>query len=87
MQGVMPRNADFQQNLCAAISGFSLHAAVRCKADDRQAREPLCRYITHPALAKEHVHANATGQVVPQESEPRRPPRAMRAVCTIARCG
>ena len=83
----MPRESDFKQHLCADIDGFSLHAAVRCAADDRQALEQLCRYITHPALAKEHVHANATGQVVPQESEPRRPPHARRAVRTIARCG
>jgi hypothetical protein len=30
------------------IDGFSLHAAVRCGADDRQALEQLCRYITRP---------------------------------------
>ena len=60
----MPRDADFKQNLCAAISGLSLHAAVRCKADDRQALEPLCRTITRPALANERVQANAAGQVV-----------------------
>jgi len=46
----MPRDADFKQTLCADIQGFSLHAAVRCSADDRQALEQLCRYITHPAL-------------------------------------
>jgi len=33
------------------IDGFGLHAAVRCGADDRQALEQLCRYITRPALA------------------------------------
>ena len=41
--------------LCAAIDGFSLHAAVRCGADDRQALVQLCRYITRPALANERV--------------------------------
>ncbi len=35
----MPRDADFKQPLCADISGFSLHVAVRCGADDRQAPE------------------------------------------------
>jgi hypothetical protein len=45
VQGVMPRDADFMQQLCADIDGFSLHAAVRCGADDRQALEQLCRYI------------------------------------------
>jgi Putative transposase len=39
VQGVMPRDADFKQTLCADINGFSLHAAVRCGADDRQALE------------------------------------------------
>ena len=53
------------QPLCADIDGFSLHAAVRCAADDRQALEQLCRYITRPALAHERVQTNAAGQVVP----------------------
>ena len=49
--------------MCADIDGFSLHAAVRCAANDRQALEQLCRYITRPALANERVQTNA-GQVV-----------------------
>ena len=31
VQGVMPRDAGFEQALCANIQGFSLHAAVRCR--------------------------------------------------------
>jgi len=64
LQGAMPRDADFKQSLCADIDGFSLHAAVRCGAEDRQALEQLCRYITRPALANERVQTNAAGQVV-----------------------
>ncbi len=64
VHGVMPRDADFNQHLCADIDGFSLHAAVRCGPDDRQALEQLCRYITRPALANERVQTNAAGQVV-----------------------
>ena len=48
LQGVMPRDAGFEQALCANLNGFSLHAAVRCAADDRKALEQLCRYITRP---------------------------------------
>ena len=48
VQGVMPRAANFKQTLYADIDGFSLHAAVRCGADDRRALEQLCRYITRP---------------------------------------
>jgi len=64
VQGAMPRDGDFKQTLCANIQVFSLHAAMRCGADDRQALEQLCRYITRPALAKERVQTNAAGQVV-----------------------
>ncbi len=64
VQGAMPREMDFKQMLCADIDGFSLHAAVRCRADDRQGLEQLCRYITRPALANERVQTNAAGQVV-----------------------
>ena len=37
---------------------------MRCAADDRQALEQLCRYLTRPALADERVQCNAAGQVV-----------------------
>ena len=60
----MPRETDFKQTRCADIDGFSLHAAVRCGADDRQALEQLWRYVTRPALANERVQTNAAGQVV-----------------------
>ncbi len=64
VQGAMPRETDLKQTLCADIDSFSLHAAVRCAADNRQALEQLCRYITRPALANERVQTNAAGQVV-----------------------
>lgn len=64
MQGTVPRDAGFEQNLCADMQGFSLHAAVRCSAEDRQALEQLCRYITRPALADERVQTNAADQLV-----------------------
>ena len=64
LQGAISREKDFKQALCADSNGFSLHAAVRCTADDRQVLEQLCRYITCPALANERVQTNAAGQVV-----------------------
>ena len=54
----MPRQAGVSQNLCADIDGFSLHAAVRCDAEDRKSLEQLCRYITRPALANDRVQRN-----------------------------
>jgi len=64
LHGAMPRQAGFDQGLCADIDGFSLPAAVRGAADDRKALAQLCRYITRPALANERVQCNAAGQVV-----------------------
>ncbi len=64
VQDAMPRQRDFKQTLCADVDGFSLHAAVRSGADDWQALEQLCRYITRPAVANERVQTNAAGQVV-----------------------
>jgi ribosomal protein S27E len=52
--------------LCANAHGFSLHAAVRCGADQRKQLEHLCRYITRPAIANERLKRNAAGQVVLQ---------------------
>jgi hypothetical protein len=50
--------------LCADAHGFSLHAAVRCAAHQRQELERLCRYITRPAIANERLSCN--GKVVLQ---------------------
>jgi Putative transposase len=64
LQGSIPIDTDFEQPLCADISGFTLQAAVSCAADDRQALEQSRRHITRPALGNERVQTNAAGQVV-----------------------
>ena len=53
-------------DLCANAHGFSLHAGLRCGAEQRKQLEHLCRYITRPALANERLKRNAAGQVVLQ---------------------
>jgi hypothetical protein len=58
--------------LCADAHGFSLHAAVRCGADQRKPLERLCRYITRPALANERLSRNGKGQVVLKLKSPTR---------------
>ena len=50
--------------LCANAQGFSLHAGVRCDANDRQGIEQLCRYITRPAISNERLAINREGNVV-----------------------
>ena len=50
--------------------GFSLHAAVRWRADQRKELEQLCPYITRPAIANERLKRNRGGQVVLQLKSP-----------------
>lgn len=70
VQGTMPGDAAVAQALCADEQGFSLHAAVRCAANERQRLEQLRRYITRLALANEGVQYNVTGQVVLRPKTP-----------------
>ena len=63
VQGAMPREPGFEQDLCTQTQGFG-HAAVRCEGDDCQGLERLCRYITRPALAYDRERCNAAGRVV-----------------------
>jgi hypothetical protein len=42
-------------NLCYASAGFSLHAATRVEADDRERLEQLCRYVSRPPLSSERL--------------------------------
>ena len=62
LQYASRRAAPISQALCANASGFSLHAGVRCDAEQRQALEQLCRYITRAAIASERLSVNHAGR-------------------------
>ena len=49
--------------LCFASRGFSLHAATRIAADNRQGLEQLCRYVARPALAAGRLRIIDTDQL------------------------
>jgi hypothetical protein len=49
--------------LCFASRGFSLHAATRISADNRQGLEQLCRYVARPALAAGRLRIIDTDQL------------------------
>ncbi len=59
----MAREGMARELLCCDIDGFSLHAAVRVQAHERNRLEQLCRTITRPALADERVLLNDAEQV------------------------
>jgi len=45
------------------VSGFSLHAGVATKANERNKLKRLCRYITRPAVSEKRLSLTAYGQV------------------------
>lgn len=56
----------------ANAHGFSVHAATRCDADQRDELERVCRYITRPAIANERWSRNNAGDVVIKLKSPYR---------------
>lgn len=64
LQGAMLWETGFDQTLCTETQRFSLDAAVRCAADERQALERLCRTIARPALSNARAQSSGTGRVV-----------------------
>ena len=58
------------QDLVAKHSGFSLHAGVAVKADDRKRLERICRYIARPAVAEERLSTNEKGDVIYRFKKP-----------------
>jgi hypothetical protein len=45
-------------------SGFSLHAGVATKAQEREKLEKICRYIARPAVSEERLSTNDRGEVI-----------------------
>ena len=64
LQYAASRAAPMTQALCANAHGFSLHAGMRCAAEQRSELEHLCRYLTRPAIANERLSVNHAGQGV-----------------------
>ncbi|WP_437321970.1 transposase [Sorangium sp. So ce385] len=49
--------------MCAALDGFTSHAATRAGAHHAAAREALLRYVLRPPIAKERVEPQQDGLV------------------------
>ncbi|WP_437905941.1 transposase zinc-binding domain-containing protein [Sorangium sp. So ce327] len=58
LRGLSPSSPSalaYDKPLCAALDGFTLHAATRAGAHHAAAREALLRYVLRPPIAKERV--------------------------------
>jgi len=45
------------------VAGFSLHAGVAARADERKKLERLCRYISRPAVSEQRLSLTPNGNV------------------------
>ena len=50
--------------LVSKQAGFSMHAGVACKSNQRKKLERLCRYITRPAIAEQRLSLASNGNVI-----------------------
>ena len=66
LRGLAPLKSsalDFEKPLCAALDGFTLHAATRAGAHDTEGREALLRYVLRPPIAQNRVQPQKDGLV------------------------
>jgi hypothetical protein len=45
------------------VAGFSLHAGVAARADERSKLERLCRYISRPAVSEKSLTLTPNGNI------------------------
>ena len=50
--------------LVSKQAGFSMHAGVACKSNQREKLERLCRYITIPAITEQRLSLASNGNVI-----------------------
>jgi len=50
--------------LVSRQGGFSLHAGVACKSNQRKKLERLCRYVARPAIAEQRLSLASNGNVI-----------------------
>ena len=59
-----------EEPFLSKYSGFSLHAGVSCKSQERKKLEHICRYISRPSLSEERLSVNDKGQVIYKLKKP-----------------
>ncbi len=67
-----PHETTGRQSRLAKQAGFSLHAGVAARADQRDKLERLCRYISRPAVSEKRLSLTAGGQIRYQLKTPYR---------------
>ena len=68
----LPASVEPFDNGVGKVAGFSLHAGVVARADQRQKLEQLCRYISRPAISENRLSLTPNGNVRYQLKTPYR---------------
>jgi hypothetical protein len=82
----LPERDPYESSTSTAgkVAGFSLHAGVAAKAQQRDKLERLCRYITRPALSEKRLSLTAQGNIRYRLAAPAHPcARGIRACMHI----
>lgn len=59
----LPATEELTYNEAGKVAGFSLHAGVAARADQRDKLERLCRYICRPAVSERRLSLTPNGNV------------------------
>ncbi|EAM7132468.1 IS91 family transposase, partial [Salmonella enterica subsp. enterica serovar Infantis] len=68
----LPTSGDPFGDGIGKVAGFSLHAGVAARADERKKLERLCRYISRPAVSEKRLSLTRGGNVRYQLKTPYR---------------
>jgi hypothetical protein len=68
----LPACDELLEDVVGKVGGFSLHAGVAARADERQKLERLCRYISRPAISEKRLSLTPNGNVRYQLKTPYR---------------
>jgi hypothetical protein len=68
----LPASHEPFDDLVGKVAGFSLHAGVAARADERKKLERLCRYIARPAVSEKRLSLSANGNLRYQLKTPYR---------------
>lgn len=63
LQTVPEQPVEAPPSLVAQTAGFSLHAGVSARAEQRWKRERLCRYISRPAVSEQRLSLTRNGDI------------------------
>jgi hypothetical protein len=68
----LPASDELFDDGAGKMAGFSLHAGVAARADERKKLERLCRYISRPAVSEQRLSLTPNGNVRYQLKTPYR---------------